>query len=65
MSSALSGIRANLARINESASRVAGQNSDPIVEVVEQVGIKANFEANVSVLDAARDMERSTIRLWA
>lgn len=65
MSSALSGIRANLARMNESAARVAGQSSDPVTEIVEQIRIKASFEANVSALDAARDMDRSTIRLWA
>lgn len=65
MSSALSGIRANLARMNDSAARVAGYKADPIEEIVEQIRIKGSFEANVAALETAREMERSTVRLWA
>jgi uncharacterized protein YkuJ len=65
LSSALSGIRANLTRMNESAARVAGQKADPVDGAVEQLRIKASFEANVFALKTAHDMERSTFRLWA
>ena len=65
MSSALSGIRTNLARMNDSAARVAGQASDPLDEAIEQIQIKTSFAANVFALETARDMDRSTFRLWA
>ena len=58
-------MRANLIRMDESAARVAGQTADPVTELVDQMEIKASFEANLKVLDAANDMVRSTIRLWA
>lgn len=63
--SALSGMRANLTRMNESAARLAGQTADPVTELVDQMQIKTSFEANLKVLDTANDMVRSTIRLWA
>lgn len=63
--SALSGMRANLTRMNESAARLAGQTADPVTELVDQMQIKTGFEANLTVLDTANDMVRSTIRLWA
>jgi flagellar basal body rod protein FlgC len=51
--------------MNESAARVAGQKADPVDGAVEQLQIKASFEANVFALKTAHDMERSTFRLWA
>jgi len=58
-------MRANLTRMNESAARLAGQTADPVTELVDQMQIKTGFEANLTVLDTANDMVRSTIRLWA
>jgi flagellar basal body rod protein FlgC len=65
MSSALAGIRTNLARMDASASRVASQTADPATELVDQLHIKASFQANVAVLATVLDMDRSAIRLWA
>jgi hypothetical protein len=65
ISSALSGLRANLARMDASALRVAGRTADPVTEMVEQLDAKVNFQANIASLETARDMERGVIRLWA
>lgn len=65
MSSALSGIRNSLARMNEGASNIAGKKSDPIVEIVIQINAKADYQASVAALDAARETEKSAVRLWA
>ena len=65
MSSALSGIRNSLARMNESAAHVAGRKTDPVAEIVVQINAKADYQANVAALEAAREAEKSTIRLWA
>jgi flagellar basal body rod protein FlgC len=65
MSSALSGIRNSLNRMNESAAHVAGQKTDPATEIIAQIDAKAHFQANVAALDAAGQMERDAIRLWA
>ena len=64
-SSALSGIRNSLARMNEGASNIAGKKSDPIVEIVIQINAKADYQASVAALDAARETEKSAVRLWA
>lgn len=60
-----SGIRANLTRMDASASKIARQSGDPIDSLVEQLTIKASFEANVAVLKTTGEMERGAIRLWA
>ncbi|MGE3746384.1 MAG: hypothetical protein AB7G25_11875 [Sphingomonadaceae bacterium] len=65
MSSALSGIRNSLARMSESAARVAGQKTDPAAEIVAQINAKADYQANIAALDAAGKMDRDTVRLWA
>lgn len=64
-SSAYLGIRANLARMDASAARIAGQAADPVAESVNQLEIKAGFDANIAVLKTANEMDRQVVRLWA
>jgi flagellar basal body rod protein FlgC len=64
-SSAYSGMRLNLARMDASASRVAGQAADPINESIEQLDIKNSFDANAAVLKTAMEMDGNVVRLWA
>lgn len=65
MSSALSGIRNSIARMNEGASNIAGKKTDPIVEIVIQINAKADYQASVAALEAAQETEKSAVRLWA
>lgn len=65
IASALSGIRSSLARMDASASRLAGRTGDPVDELVDQISIKANFQANIKVLETANETERGALRLWA
>lgn len=64
-SSAYSGMRLNLARMDATASRVAGQTADPINESIEQLDIKTSFDTNVAVLKTANEMDQAVVRLWA
>lgn len=64
-SNAYSGIKANLVRMDASTSRIAGQTTDPLAELVEQLDIKTSFDANIAVLRTAEGMERQVVRLWA
>lgn len=64
-SSAYSGIRANLLRMDASAARIAGQAADPVAEGINQLEIKTGFDANIAVLKTANEMDRQVVRLWA
>jgi hypothetical protein len=63
--SALSGMRASMAKMDASAARLAGQPADPTGELIDQLAIKTDFTANIAVFKAAGDMEEGAIRLWA
>lgn len=65
MSSALSGIRNSIARLNEGSTHVPGQKTDPVVAIVMQINAKADYQASVAALEAARETERTAVRLWA
>lgn len=59
INSALSGIRANLARFDASAARTASPGADFTDEAIEQMAAKQGVEANARVLGAAFDMQRT------
>lgn len=65
VSSAVTAMRTNMARFDVSAARVAGQTSDPVPDLIDQIQIKTDFQADVAVLRVADEIEQGGIRLWA
>ena len=59
------GMRAGMTRADMSAARLAGQTSDPVPDLVDQLQAKSAFDANSFSLDIANEMQESSIRLWA
>lgn len=69
ISTAMNALRGSTAAMNASAARIANgtpaaPNADALDALVDIVGVGQSFAANIAVVQAASDMDRSFTR-WA